>query len=882
MSSRRALAAIPFTHHIAWRYLLSCAGLSRLLLTATQVAAQSDTLAVVADDGAPLVGAVVQVFLGDIARPSQFLLTDSGGAACCIDIAKVDSLLVSHLTGGRHRVLPADLRRVDGLLWLKYPSVGIELPVATVTGRTSGIIIRGDTLVFDPSKFTDGREFDVNELVNQLPGLRVGPDGTVTFQGKPVERILLDGEDVVRSQFSMINNLVNPEEVKRARLIEERLVDGSERRTLDVQTGLLPAWRGNVAAGVSARARPKASANLLRQTPFGGWRGFLSGSLDYLGGSADSDGANLRERDFDVDALRRTEAVHDESEVREMASLPAVRGRDHLAQVQAQRQAGRSKSSVYLQMRQTYTERKSTSQVNSTLEGLALGAIERRDLNSATRHFVSAYHSDSLGRQTTVQTFLRATSSQAYQDVSGTSGLGRVSGGSYSIVADRSNLAALGGLMLRHRLGSYHLQIYATRQTKQSDERYSLSDSRPIYRSGSGIDSLNLRPIRKFNRQLFDVRLMRSFAKVEAAVGVQEHTDRLAERLDVNVNSLSPTAPAPQKIQSVLAFVDIGWRVGALGTDILLATHTWHYCRGDFQERLLSPKASASLSWKISRLWSAYSRVILQTLPFEPSDLWTTATPISTREYRVGYLAKDPFATHVVANFNVRRFTAGGSFSAFAVDLQSADQALAHVSNLREGYIEYTPVVVTAQQSYQAMAMHSLTVKRHTISLRTNMSRGESAFAAPVEGHLSNLIWSTSISAKSKWSSLLHLTAGADLRHATQSTLTGTARGDLRLTTVTPNIGADIRGRSLTFSLDVSTLLSPAAKAVPIMNVAIFHRRRDHPLSIIFSGNDLFNLGGSTFRTINFNSAEVSTIDFARRLGYFSLTATYKFADFKH
>lgn len=56
------------------------------------------------------------------------------------------------------------------------------------------VTVRGDTIIYKTSKFIDGSERKLKNVLKKLPGVEVDKNGTVTVQGKKVTKMLVDGK----------------------------------------------------------------------------------------------------------------------------------------------------------------------------------------------------------------------------------------------------------------------------------------------------------------------------------------------------------------------------------------------------------------------------------------------------------------------------------------------------------------------------------------------------------------------------------------------------------------------------------------------------------------------------------------------------------------
>ena len=69
------------------------------------------------------------------------------------------------------------------------------LQEAVVTGRTPQVVVKKDTLVYNPDAFRTPEGSAIEELVKRIPGADIDEDGAITINGKQVKKILLDGKE---------------------------------------------------------------------------------------------------------------------------------------------------------------------------------------------------------------------------------------------------------------------------------------------------------------------------------------------------------------------------------------------------------------------------------------------------------------------------------------------------------------------------------------------------------------------------------------------------------------------------------------------------------------------------------------------------------------
>ncbi|WP_151893487.1 hypothetical protein [Patiriisocius marinistellae] len=72
-----------------------------------------------------------------------------------------------------------------------------------IKAEKAAVLVKNDTTVYNPEKFKDGSERTVEDLIGKLPGLAVKENGKITFKGKEVESVLLDGDNLFDSNYTI-------------------------------------------------------------------------------------------------------------------------------------------------------------------------------------------------------------------------------------------------------------------------------------------------------------------------------------------------------------------------------------------------------------------------------------------------------------------------------------------------------------------------------------------------------------------------------------------------------------------------------------------------------------------------------------------------------
>lgn len=84
----------------------------------------------------------------------------------------------------------------------------VRLDEVTVKGRNSGVNIKGDSIIFNIEYFKRGSEENVSDVLNSLPGVSVSETGKVSYAGRDINKMLVNGQEMMDvGSGIMINGL---------------------------------------------------------------------------------------------------------------------------------------------------------------------------------------------------------------------------------------------------------------------------------------------------------------------------------------------------------------------------------------------------------------------------------------------------------------------------------------------------------------------------------------------------------------------------------------------------------------------------------------------------------------------------------------------------
>ena len=217
----------------------------------------------------PLPNAAIQLF----ALPDTVF--KAGGASdldgkFSINVESGDYLMrisyVGFLTQDKAVKITAKKTNNLGLLELK-PDV-VALKEALVTAEVPPVTMSEDTMVYNSAAFRVPAGSMLEELLKKYPGVEIAEDGTITVNGKTVNRILMKGKDFFGTDKNMALKNIPADVVDRVKFYDKDsdfkrvtgIDDGEEETVLDLQMkkGADQGWFGNTDIAYGSHERYSA------------------------------------------------------------------------------------------------------------------------------------------------------------------------------------------------------------------------------------------------------------------------------------------------------------------------------------------------------------------------------------------------------------------------------------------------------------------------------------------------------------------------------------------------------------------------------------------------------------------------------------------------
>ena len=223
---------------------------------------------VVNENGKPLRSASV-VLLADGGRTTLTFTRTAGDGSFSLSEnndggKRAVSIMFSYIGYARDTISIKDFRQGQTVV-LHEKSVVIK----EVKVKAPRITQHGDTLNFLVKSFRQKQDRSLADVIRKMPGLQVGEDGTITYQGKNINRFYIEGLDLLGSKYSQASENISADKVKSVQVYERhqpvkllRDVSFSDQAALNIvlTDDAKNIWQGLADIGAGTKAQGVADA----------------------------------------------------------------------------------------------------------------------------------------------------------------------------------------------------------------------------------------------------------------------------------------------------------------------------------------------------------------------------------------------------------------------------------------------------------------------------------------------------------------------------------------------------------------------------------------------------------------------------------------------
>jgi len=161
-----------------------------------------------------------------------------------------------------------------GLGELKMYPAGFFLNGIEVTADRIPIRMKGDTMMYDAGAFAVGDNAVVEDLIRRLPGMSVDAAGNITWRGKPISEVMINGKPFFAGNSTLLTQNLDAKAIKNVEVYDQKtdseeisgIDDGEENMTvnLEMKDDFKAKIFGEVYAGAGTTDRYQAGGKLFR------------------------------------------------------------------------------------------------------------------------------------------------------------------------------------------------------------------------------------------------------------------------------------------------------------------------------------------------------------------------------------------------------------------------------------------------------------------------------------------------------------------------------------------------------------------------------------------------------------------------------------------
>ena len=140
----------------------------------------------------------------------------------------------------------------------------LALPEINIKGNAMVAKRRGDTLVFAADRFKRADAIRLEQLLSNVPGFQVDANGRISFNGKPIQKLMLDGDDLTAENYQLISRNLRSLLIDSIQVLEKynenRLLKNMhDNNALAINLVLKPSYYGRPTVNLISAYAPKKS-----------------------------------------------------------------------------------------------------------------------------------------------------------------------------------------------------------------------------------------------------------------------------------------------------------------------------------------------------------------------------------------------------------------------------------------------------------------------------------------------------------------------------------------------------------------------------------------------------------------------------------------------
>jgi hypothetical protein len=169
-----------------------------------------------------------------------------------------------------HSILLDTISSVKSISVIKLEPHPTQLEEIRVTAERFAVQQRGDTSSYNIDVFLTGKERNLGDLLNNLPGLEISSQGDIKYNGKRIDKLYVDNRDILNDLHKLTTEGFSADDIAGIQIINNHKGDGNltRRRSDEVALNIQLTekaknkWRGNIKSEIGYKERLNIDATL--------------------------------------------------------------------------------------------------------------------------------------------------------------------------------------------------------------------------------------------------------------------------------------------------------------------------------------------------------------------------------------------------------------------------------------------------------------------------------------------------------------------------------------------------------------------------------------------------------------------------------------------
>ena len=99
-------------------------------------------------------------------------------------------------------------------------TVKTRLKEVVIKANAYPIEVKKDTVTYNVSKFINGSEEVVEDVLKKLPGIEVTDNGQISYHGKPIDKVLVENDNLVGKNYKVLTKNLSADIIRKVQVIE--------------------------------------------------------------------------------------------------------------------------------------------------------------------------------------------------------------------------------------------------------------------------------------------------------------------------------------------------------------------------------------------------------------------------------------------------------------------------------------------------------------------------------------------------------------------------------------------------------------------------------------------------------------------------------------